>query len=256
MTTNAPPSRNQAMDGTLMGAFSLFEAKLLQNMEDMLPAIVIAYDRTTNRAQVQPLIVMVNTRNEQIERAQIASVPVFQPGGGGFVISTPIQTGDIGWIKANDRDISFFKKNYAQAAPNTQRKHTFSDGVFIPDSFMRDVVINEEDATNLVIQNLAGTVRIAIWADKVKITAPAVILDTPLTTCTGDLLVQGNTTMEGTLHVEGDVDMDSDLNVDGDVTVHQDLNVLDNADIGGIDFLTHRHTGVDTGPGETGGPVS
>ncbi|WP_202973956.1 Gp138 family membrane-puncturing spike protein [Fimbriiglobus ruber] len=61
----------------------------------MLPAQVIAYDRTTNRAQVQPLIAVVTTANQVVQRAQ-SSVPVFQYGGGGFVLSFPVMTGDTG----------------------------------------------------------------------------------------------------------------------------------------------------------------
>lgn len=276
--TNAPPSRNMAFDNTLYGAFKLFGAKQLQNTDDMLPAKVIAYDRSTNYAQVQPLIVMVNTLNQRIERGQIASVPVLQLGGGGFVISIPIQTGDIGWIKANDRDISLFKKNLEMSAPNTQRMHSFEDAVFIPDSFMRNVVIDSEDANNLVIQNLSGTVRIALWDDKVKITAPGVIVDTPLTTFTGNILVEGeahivgdtlieanltalgnmtiegesliegNATLEGTLQVDGAITGSSSISVDG--TIHADGNITS----GTVGLTTHTHPGVQTGGGNTGAP--
>lgn len=242
--TNSPPSRNTAKDGTLMGALDLFRAKILQNTDDMLPAKVIAYSRVTNRAQVQPLIEIVTTDNQRVSRAQIASMPVYQSGAGNFVISFPVNPGDLGWIKANDRDISLFLKNYAQTSPNTQRKHKFSDAVFIPDSFMKDVVINSEDAANLVIQTVDGTVRVAIWADKVKITAPAVTLDTPITTCTGDLHVEGNTTIDGTAEITGDVTI-----TEGDLMVDNEAN------IGGIAFSTHVHTGVMTGGGNTGGPV-
>ncbi len=249
MSTIAPPSRNRAMDNTLLGVLELFKAKLKQEWEDMLPARVIAYDRATNRAQVQPLIVMVNTLNQQIPRAQIASIPVLQIGGGGFVISLPIKTGDLGWIKANDRDITFFLKNYAQSAPNTQRRHKFSDAVFIPDSFMKDVVINAEDEDNLVIQNLDGTVRIAIWDDKVKITAPSVIIDTPETTCTGNLIVNGDINIDGMATVTGDI------LAEADVIVNNDLNVINTATINGIEFALHVHGGVQSGGSNTGVPV-
>ncbi len=241
--TIAPPSRNLTLDNTLVGVLSLWRAKLLQNMDDMLPAKVIAYNRTTNRAQIQPLIYQVTTLNELVNRAQIASVPVLQIGGGGFVMSFPINPGDLGWIKANDRDISLFLRNYEIAAPNTQRKHNFSDALFIPDSFMKDVTIASEDANNMVIQNLDGSVRIAIWPDKVKITAPSIILDTPTTTCTGDLIVDGDTTVTGNIIAQSDVTIDGDLIVDGIATIN------------GIDFAMHRHTGVTTGSSNTGTPI-
>lgn len=174
MTENAFPSRNPADDDSLPGGIKIALRKQLQNTDDMLPAKVIAYDRTTNRAQVQPLIVMITTANEQVQRAQIASVPVAQFGGGDFVISFPLKNGDLGWIKANDRDISLFKQFYTQSAPNTHRMHSFEDAVFIPDTMMKGVTIASEDEENLVIQNLGGTVKIAWWASLLKIIAPRV----------------------------------------------------------------------------------
>jgi len=141
----------------------------------MLPAKVLAYNRTTNRAQLQIMVPMVTTGNQVQQRATIASVPVMQLGGGGFVVSFPISVGDIGWIKANDRDISIFKSTLNNASgPPTQRLHKFSDAVFIPDTMFKDVDIAEEDVDNLVIQNLAGTVKISWWSNLLKIIAPRV----------------------------------------------------------------------------------
>lgn len=170
----SPPSRNPADNDTLAGLLRLVLTKFLQGMDDMLPARVIAYDRATNQAQVQPLIQFITTGTQNIARAQIASVPVFQYGGAGFVISFPIQTGDLGWIKANDRDISLFKKTMQESQPNTQRKHSFEDAVFIPDTMLNGVTIDEEDTNNAVFQNYAGTVKIALWSNLIKMIAPGV----------------------------------------------------------------------------------
>lgn len=171
---SAPPSGNLADSDTLPGLFRFVLNKFLQKTDDMLPAQVLAYDRTTNRAQVQPLIAFVTTSGQVVNRAQVASIPVLQLGGGTFVASFPVKTGDLGWIKANDRDISFFKKTYKNSAPNTQRKHRFSDAIFIPDTMLQGVTIASEDANNLVIQNLAGTVKVAWWSNLLKIIAPRV----------------------------------------------------------------------------------
>lgn len=208
MVQNAPPSGNQAGADTLAGMLRLVMTKFLQNVDDMLPAKVVAYDRTTNRATVQPLIAFVTTANEIVQRATVASVPVLQLGGGGFVLSFPILPGDLGWIKANDRDISLFKKTLANSSPNTQRKHTFEDALFIPDTMFKSVVIDEDDANSVVLQNLAGTVRLAISETALTITSPLVKIDTA--SCV----------------------------------------------IGGIDYITHKHTGVVPGGGTSGGPTS
>lgn len=172
MTSPSPPSANPADKGSLAGAIKFALVKYAQNTDDMLPAKVLSYDRTTNRAKVVPLIPFITTGNEIVQRAIIASVPVFQMGSGGFVISFPMNAGDLCWIKANDRDISLFKQLLGPAAPPTQRKHTFEDAMVFPDTMFQGVNIAEEDNGHLVIQNLAGTVKISWWANLLKIIAP------------------------------------------------------------------------------------
>src|ERR1700712_4678497 len=105
MADSSPPSHNPADDDSMAGMLRLVLTKFLQNTDDMLPARVIAYDRTANRASVQPLIAMVTTDNVQVNRSQLASVPVLQLGGGDCMLSFPLKSGDLGWIKASDRDI-------------------------------------------------------------------------------------------------------------------------------------------------------
>ncbi len=98
------------------------------------------------------------------------------------VISFPLQAGDLGWIKANDRDISLFLQHLRNSAPNTARLHSFEDSMFFPDSMFRSVTIDPEDADNVVLQSLDGTQRVSIWPDKVKITATAIeLVSTTLT---------------------------------------------------------------------------
>lgn len=219
MAENANPSKDPANDGTPVGMMRTILDKFLQNVDDMLPAIVVAYDRASNRAQVQPLMFVVSTAGERVQRAQVASVPVLQIGGGNFMLNFPLQSGDLGWIKASDRDISLFAQSGKNESPNTRRKHSFEDGLFIPD-IMRGYTIAGEDASNAVLQNKTGTVRVSIWPNKVKITAPTVEINSPETSMTGNLTVVGNAT------------------------------------ISGIPFNTHRHTGVNAGPNTSGGPVA
>lgn len=172
MTDSAPPSRNPTNDDTMVGVFAVVLQKFLQGeVDDMLPAIVLAYDRSTNMAMVQPLIVIVTTLNVEIQRDAISSVPVIQLGGGGFMQNFPVKASDLGFIKASDRDISLFKQTWQQSPPNTARMHNFSDGVFVP-TVLTGFVIADEDLQNAVFQNLAGTVRISLWPSQIKITAP------------------------------------------------------------------------------------
>ena len=175
MSNYSPPSRNPADNDTLAGLLRLALKKALQKTDDMLPAKVIAYNPATNMAQVQPLIVVVTTNNQIVPRAQVASIPVYQASGGGFILKFPIAPGDFGWIKANDRDISLFTQTNQQSPPNTFRLHDFADSLFFPQAAFDLVTIDGGDANNVVLQNYAGTVKISMSETGVSITAPTVI---------------------------------------------------------------------------------
>lgn len=240
MTDNSPPSRNYANDGSLLGVIRLALTKFLQNdIDDMLPAQVIAYNATTNRAQVQPLIVQVTTDNIQIQRAQIASVPVYKMGGGSFVISFPVNSGDLGWIKANDRDISLFKTKYQQSPPNTQRKHKFSDAVFIPDSMLNGVSL--VDPTKMCLQSYDGTMAITIGDGQITLKAPTKInFETPLVVYSGVFEVQNTASAGVAATITGA------LTTTGEVT----------STLGGTHTLTeHVHGGVQSGSSNTSTPT-
>lgn len=167
MTGYNPSSFDPSMRGDLPGTIRYVLEKFLQNTDDALPAQVVAFNRTTNRVSVQPLISIVTTSNTVIPRAQLQSLPVLQLGGGGFVVSFPIAVGDTGWVKAMDRDISLFLQGIAGGTsavtqPNTARKHSFSDALFIPDTMLKGVTISSDDVNNAVWQNLAGTTKISL----------------------------------------------------------------------------------------------
>lgn len=191
LSQNTNLDLDPALNGTLVGCINFAFQKMLQNVQNMLPALVMAYDRTTNRAQVQILINMLTADGEQLPRPQIASIPVLVLGGGGYMLSFPLVEGDLGWICANDRDISLFLQSYQQAAPNSTRLHSFSDGLFIPD-VMRGYTIDPEDGENAVLQSTDGTIKISLSTLKIKVVAPLIV-------GIGNLAIDGNITASGTI---------------------------------------------------------
>lgn len=195
MNSNNNPYIDPANNDSLVGSLRFAFQKMTQQLEGMLPAKVIAYDRTANRVQVQLLIALVGSDGTTYARPQIASIPVLVLGGGGFFLSFPLNVGDLGWVLANDRDISLFLQTYAQATPNTQRVMSFSDGVFIPD-VMHNYTIDGADADSVVLSSLDGAVRIAlhnptVGLKQVVITAPDGVV------VNGDLSVLGNLSATG-----------------------------------------------------------
>lgn len=242
---HANPSRDPADDGSLLGMARAILDKFLQGVDDMLPARVVAYDRASNRATVVPLVKVLTTDNRQVQRAQVASVPVMQFGGDGVVLSLNLKPGDLGWVKANDRDISIVMQSYADNAPNTLRKHSFQDAVFIPD-VMHGITTISEDATNAVLQTLDGLVRVAIWPDRVKLSAGAL----SVTIGPASIEVIGPVNFHDAVHAL------QTLQVDGTSTLTGAVGMPGGATIDGIPFGTHKHTGVQTGSGTSGGPTA
>jgi len=163
------PDFDRSNQGSLQGVIAQALRQFQKNHDTCLPATVISYDRTKNIASVQPQIQMVAYGGNLVNRGELATVPVFASGGGGFVVNFPLVAGSKGWIKANDRDISLYLQGGKATAPNTQRMHSFSDGVFYPD-FGSNFTIAGEDSASAVIQNQDGSIRISLFPTKIKMT--------------------------------------------------------------------------------------
>jgi hypothetical protein len=215
MIENSPPSSNPANTDTLLGAFNVGIKKAMAQFDVMLPARVIAFsfDQGKCVAQVQPMVPLVGSNNTTVTpRALIASVPVFCLGGGGFVINFDLQSGDEGWIKACDRDISEFLETGQNTKPNTFRTHNFSDGVFFP-SVIRGVTISPADAGKSVWQNKSGTVKIALSQTGIELTASdTIVLTAP------NVIIDGDTEITGKLLVDGDIASGGNITAAGDIT--------------------------------------
>lgn len=170
------PSQDPADTDSLPGLFRHVLNKFTQGcLDDMLPAIVVSVDNSQQppRAAVRPFIMITDTNGNRTARATIASIPIQMDGSGGYLIRYPVQAGDFGYIKSNDRDLSLFISSLQETGPNTTRMHNFSDGVFIPAVF-KNYTIAGEDAENFVIQSLDGSRRIAFWPHQIKVTAEGV----------------------------------------------------------------------------------
>ena len=182
--TKTLPSHNPADENTLDGLNNVLIDKISMGMQCVIPAIVQSYDKTTNRAVVKPAITGIASQGQKVPKEPYIDIPVLNLSGGGFVISFPIKMGDNGWLIASDRDISIFKQNLEESAPNTLRKHKFEDGFFIPDKINNIPSLN---ADSLLIQNETGSISIELTNTGINITG--------LTTITGNTSVIGTLTV-------------------------------------------------------------
>lgn len=216
---SSPPNLDKANDGDFAGVMTDVLQNFLRGVDDMIPAKVVSYDDATNRAVIKPLVMLGTTDGQKISRAQLSNIPVFRFGGGGFFIRFPVKPGDFGWLKATDRDMSLImQRGGLEDWPNTLRQHSFSDGMFFPDT-LKSWVIDGANADALVIQSLDGSVCVSLHSGKVKIEAADIEM-------VGSVQVTGNVAVTGTMTNNG-------------------------VNIGS----THVHSGVDSGPSNTGGPL-
>lgn len=221
-----PPSVDPGDLGSMAGLMRQFGSKLLQNTDDCLPARVVSFDAAANRVSVQPLVMLVTTEGEAVQRAPLASLPVFRLGVGKGFLYVPIQPGDLGWIKAADRDLSLVMQSFGVAEPNTRRMHSFQDAVFLPDA-MRAANPEGPDAERIVIA----------WEDGSKVT----IGD-------GSVEVHGVTEVllkAPLVRVEGDVDCTGKAKFAGGVE-----------GAGGITLEGHKHDKTQPGTGFSGTPTA
>lgn len=187
---SSPPNLDKANDGDFAGVMTDVLQNFLRGVDDMIPAKVVSYDDATNRAVIKPLVMLGTTDGQKISRAQLSNIPVFRFGGGGFFIRFPVKAGDFGWLKATDRDMSLImQRGGLEDWPNTLRQHSFSDGMFFPDT-LKSWVIDGANADALVIQSLDGSVCVSLHSGKVKIEA-------------ADIEVVGNMSVTGTMTNNG-----------------------------------------------------
>lgn len=227
------PNAEQSVTGDLSAVLrDTLNKWLRDSVDDMLPAKVISYSDETGLAVVQPIVQIGTTSGTKISRARIENIKTLRMGAGGFFMRWPIKPGDLGWIKANDRDISLIlQASGGEDWPNTKRLHSFSDAIFIPDTF-KSWVIDGSDIDALIIQSIDGSVKVALRPSELQLTAPTVKVDAPETIWNGNVTLTGNLEQTGNFSNTGTIQNNS-------------------TDIGS----GHSHSGVEPGSGTSGPPV-
>ncbi|WP_431228394.1 Gp138 family membrane-puncturing spike protein [Burkholderia contaminans] len=183
-------TRPDAAIGFALKQFQLFESDL------QLPAKVISFDRAKNTATVQPLIAWTGLDGTIKPRNAFMNIPVLSLGGGKFHVSFPLAPGDIGWIKASDRDLSLFMQTLKESKAGSDRSHDFGDGLFVPDVF-RNYTVAGEDAGAMVIQSTDGQTKISIRGDNILIATKTLNVRADDANFSGNVTITGQTAANG-----------------------------------------------------------
>lgn len=254
-----------AIQSTMMSAFD----SQMNNVFTILPCIVVAVRDGLNgqMVDIQPTINQKQQDGTVAERPTIGGVPVsFQVSKkAGFTF--PIEVGDTGTAMFSMRNMDGWKAgNGRPSSPMNFAKMDKSDAIFLPGIQPPGVAVNNpakhilthDTRDTVMFGNLGGVeaeVRIKVdgsvevntsnqpviincsdatvnASSSINLNSPSMTVDVAITDWLGSINLQGNLVQVGNYTMTG------------------------TATFNGIVFNTHRHTGVTTGGGTSGGPTA
>ena len=92
-----------------------------------MPGIIVSYDYTTKKAQIQPAINKSYTNGTVQPMPVLSNVPVIFPFASGASITFPVNDGDYCLIICCERSIDNWLTTGGQVTPNDPRKMDLSD---------------------------------------------------------------------------------------------------------------------------------
>lgn len=186
--------------------------RAMSRMNTCIPGIIDSFDPDTQTVTVRPAIkakANIDREQTQIEYPQIVNAPLVFPfaSSAGFALTLP--------VKKNDPCLIFFSQKAidnwhdlggVQPAEDgiSSRHHDLTDAFVTLAPSPIPQVLGDWEENGIVIRNRAATSKVTVYDDSVVVeNTTEVIIDTPKTTITGALFVQGLTTLESSVDVTG-----------------------------------------------------
>lgn len=111
-----------------------FEARLCE-VHTAIPGKVEKYDKLKGVADIQPLLKRKFKDGEVVDLPICNQVPVCFPRTTTSYIHLPIKKGDVGLLIFSERSVDRYKNLGGSQDPQDPRKHSLSDGFFIPGGY-------------------------------------------------------------------------------------------------------------------------
>lgn len=228
-----------------------------------LPGIIQSFDSDAVTCTVQPAIQGIITGEDGSRTAVnlplLVDVPVVFPRGGGATLTFPIANGDECLVVFSSRCIDAWWQSGGVQIPMESRKHDLSDGFALvgPMSQARKIsgiststvqlrsddgsaYVEIDPASHAVNVETSGNVSVNAGGNIAAEAVGTAAVTAPSITLNGNVTINGTLTQTGggTATFSGNIDTPT-----GDVTAS------------GKSLKTHVHSGVTSGPSNTGQPV-
>ena len=205
--------------------------------------VIKVVDAGEQRVDVQPLVSRVKPDESLLEHPVILSVPLVYPGSRSSQFSFPVEVGDTVLLVFSQRSIQRFKQGAETPhRPINLAKYSRNDAMAVPGLFSFPSAVNNpskrtlsHDTTDAVVTHNIGTAqeceirlkasgdviinspgKTVVNTDTAEINASSsVTVDSPSTTVTGQLLVQGALTYQSGLTGTGSANITGDVIADG-----------------------------------------
>jgi len=162
---------------TLTELFKRTFSEMMKDVATSIPGHVLAFDPTTQRAQIQIGIVRIDVNGKTFVPPPLIEVPVYFAGGK-FCVEHQIDPNDEGFIMFSQRCIDAWNTTGGVAENPILRFHDYGDAVFFPGlrsepnqltAFENNGIrLRDKNATNYVWLKNDGTVDIKCQGFDVK----------------------------------------------------------------------------------------
>ena len=210
-----------------------------------LPGIVSGVDLDKQTVSVQPSVqgsvsdAQGNVSN--VNLPVLVDVPIVWPRAGGFALTFPIKAGDEVLVVFSSRCIDAWWQSGGVGVAAEARMHDLSDGFAVLAPTSQSKKLSNVSSSNVQLRDEAGTTYVEIApGGKIKLLgATSIDLNAPTINIAGsNININGTTTQTGAMTMTGQVTQTGGMS------------------IGGVTFGSHKHTGVQTGGGTSGGPIN
>lgn len=242
--------RDVSLQEVLTDAFNYQTSK----MYTAIPCVILSVHTSLSdcRVDVQPSVNALYKNDVVEEHPPILSVPVIFPSSSTSALTFPVNIGDTVLCVFTQRGIDNFKQGDGKPTrPVDFRKFDKRDAVAIPGLFPFGKSINNpskrvlpHSTSDMVMAHNLGKgneVEVRLKQDG----GIVINTSTTITVNCNNVVVNGNS---GTFNVSN-ATWNGSLTFNGNIT-HEGIYTL-----GGINMNTHQHSGVQTGPSNTGSPV-
>lgn len=221
-----------------------------------MPGIIQSFDPDAVTCVVLPAVkgeeTDSNGKRMPLDLPLLVDVPVIFPRGGGVTLTFPVKAGDECLVVFADRCIDFWWQSGGVQEPVSERQHHLADGFAIvgPQSQAQKISGISTSAAQLRTDDGAAFIELDPGSHAVNVTTTGKLTASALGGTeinSPEIVLNGNVTINGNL-AQGMGESG------GTATMLGPVNVTNDVTAGGISLETHKHGGVETGSGSTGGP--